>query len=1463
MDGIKPPEPLAVEGNNLLQSWIEWKKDYEVYSKAVGLSNKPMSRQTFTMLHVMGKDARKIYDSFTWQNDPARANEDKEAVIAKFNNYFADKKRLRLTRKEFNSRVQKQGESVAQFITWLKNKVKECEFYLGQDENEKQALNDSLLVDRIIEGVQSNHLREKLLEEDYRTNNLTLEKAVEICIATELTESHVTSEEQPSSVQSQAAVQLVDSRYVKSSHSRGQQHRGRSRGRGSQSQRGRYQAYTPNTSSAALCTNCGRDHPPKECPASGQVCYNCQRVNHFASVCRSRSRFQRYRGRSSFSQYRGRGRGHYGQYGPQSQQHQTPSEQHRPPSDQYRQSSQRYVHTLENYPSYQKSPQPCQHGQEETPLEDRMEDLYVHLLSDGQKNNTWSVQLDINTVPVQFQIDTGSQANIINTSTYISVANEENQIQNSTIRLLPFGGSPAIMSSGEVWLSCIYKNKHMKLLFQVVDSEVPNIIGQRDSQALGLVQRIYNLPTQTRELSSAESVIHQHKDVFTGIGSLKNMKYSIDIDHTVPPVVHPPRQLPVSKRAQVKQELNRLENLQIIEKVTEPTDWVNSLVVVYKGDKVRICIDPKDLNKAIKRQHFPILTIEEVLTRVHGSKIFTCLDANKGFYQIVLDEKSSALTTFNTPFGRFRYKKMPMGLASSPEIFQRSMTELFGDLDGVEVIMDDILVHAPDIVTHNNRLQAVLQRAKEYNLKLNRDKLRLAQSEVEYIGHVLTANGVRASDDKVKAILEMQDPQSKEDLMRFLGMVTYVRKFIPNLSAISAPLRELLKKNVPWHWDPHHEASLKALKKALSTAPVLRYYSTTDPIVISCDSSSQGLGAVLLQNGQPIAYASKALTHAEKNYAQIEKETLAIVFACNKFHKLIFGRTVTVETDHKPIEAIYRKPLHMAPMRLQRMLLQLQPYSLNIIYKRGKDIPVADALSRAFVKDSKPALIDDTVTISAIDVIPFSTEKQQILKEQTAKDSDLQTLMTVINIGWPEERHKVPTCITPYFDIRDELACYDGILFKGDKVIIPHSMQKEMLALIHEGHFGMSLCKRRARDVIYWPRMNSEIEDLVSRCPICLSMRAKQPKEPLKPYNIPDRPWSRVGADLFEISGVHYLVMVDYYSDFFELDLLHSTLTSTIVQKMKAQMARHGIVDELITDNGPQFSSAEFRDFQRQYGFNHLTSSPTHAQSNGLAEKTVQIAKRLIIKSHQDGSDMYMALLNHRNTQRDTIIGSPVQRLFGRRTKTKLPTAQSLLKPKILEPQTVKAQLEYYRHENKKYFDKGSKELPKLQPGDTVRIQTDKGWSSPGSVINRCPEPRSYNVLTPAGRVIRRNRRHLLHTPNGQEVCHDPPPARLALRQHPPVPHQVLQHLPNQVQQNVNYHPAQHKIQERRQPQGQQQGLTQDKQSQKPSHQPQNSAGSSGKHSLDTVKEKGPTPVQPSIGVSRSGRTIKKPLRYC
>lgn len=1280
MEQFNRPPPLSFEGN-ISENWRRFYQQTDVYLTAADKAESADKTKIAILLNLAGVEALEVFNTFVF----ADGDKDKyKPVCDAFNKYCNPRKNVVYERYGFWSIKQDDGETVGQFVTRLRGKIKDCEY---RD-------SDDMIRDKLVFAIRNNSVKERLLREE----NLTLTKAIDIARASEMSKEQVQvmTTSQASKTQlhvnhiksqrnrqdnSQTSARRQDTSRTSNAHSSNTEVRRKNDGR--------------NAHASSDCSYCGYSHAENKCPAFNKTCNYCKKKGHFTKVCRRKS---------------------------------------------YNMSKN--VRTVN----------------EETYSSDELNDedlvLYAINQDDDLKNDSdWQVTMKIaNSRQVRFKIDTGADCNVISKRVFDKLKLTQ-KTQKTKSRLIVYSGSKLTIL-GKITLDCEYKNQIVVLTFNIVDEDLPCILGLPGINELGLVKRVYNVNTSEQ---CSDEIMEEFNDVFHGLGCITGVSHKIQIKEDAIPVVHPPRRVPVALREPLKQELERMEKLDVIQRVQEPTEWVNSLVIVRKkNNKLRVCMDPSNLNKAIKREHYPMKTVEEVVSRIPNAKIFSVLDANHGFWQLKLDTTSQQLCTMNTPFGRYSFKRLPFGVASAPEVFQSVMVQLFEDLEGVEVIVDDLLVWGETMDQHDERLRKVLERARERNLKLNEAKCQFRMKEVSYVGHVITENGLKPDPKKIEAIQAMKRPECKEDLLRFLGVITYLAKFIGNMSDLAAPLREVIAKDHEWHWERAQEESFEKLKTAITSAPVLAFFDTSLPVVLSVDSSSKGMGACLMQNDRPIAYASKSLTTSQKNYAQIEKEMLAIVFGCERFHEYVYGQPcVVVESDHKPLEMIFRKPLHQAPMRLQKMLLKLQKYQLQVTYKPGSELYIADTLSRAALNEEASDL-EDEYEVFFMQSTEASEMKTNIekLQEATANDQALQTLIRVIRQGWPAKKDEIPFETEPYWNHRDVISDYNGLVFKSDKVIIPETMRAEILTKLHAGHLGIEKCLARARTTVYWPGMNGRIKELIAKCTTCLQFKRQNRSEPLKPHSIPDRPWEKVGVDYFYFKGSDYLLVVDFYSKYPEVINVTSKTAETTITAMKSIFARHGIPNIIIADNMP-FNSRRFKQFASEWDIRVITSSPNYAQSNGMAERTVQTIKQLFRKAEHSGDDPYVALLNYRNTPITDLDLSPAELLMGRTLRTTLPTPEHLLKPTT----DVKHKLLKRQNKQKKYFDRhAGKCLSTLHPGNVVRVRipTEREWT-PATVLKSCTEPRSYIVKTPEGNELRRNRKHLMETNEPPPPFIDPP----------------------------------------------------------------------------------------------------------
>ena len=754
--------------------------------------------------------------------------------------------------------------------------------------------------------------------------------------------------------------------------------------------------------------------------------------------------------------------------------------------------------------------------------------------------------------------------------------------------------------------------------------------------------------------------------------------------------------MPFGLQDKLKEEFDSMESKQIICKVTEPTSWVNSLVCVEKPNgKIRICLDPKALNDNIRRPHYPMRSIDAITAKLAGAKYFSVLDATKGYWSICLDQESSFLTTFNTPFGRYRYLRLPLGIRSSNDIFQRKVDEMLEGLLGVTSICDDILVFGRTRAEHDSNLEKVLQKSRDSGLRFNPDNIQIGCTQVRYYGHVISSEGLKVCPDKVTAILNMPTLANRAKLETLLGMITYLTKFQPNLAEVTSPMRELLRKDVEFRWDSAQTEAFHKIKTALTQSPILSYYDPKKPVRLQVDASSKGLGVCCLQDGKPIAYASKTLTLTEILYAQVEKEMLAIVFGCVRFKNYIWRRHTVIESDCKPIESIMKKPLCSAPPRLQRLLLQIQHYDLEIVHVRGNNLHLGDALSRNYVSETYPDLIVglDAHVHTVIRSLHISDVKIKQIQEATRNDGQLQTLTNVIRTGWPENRQECQKSVT-------ELSSANDIVFKGQKLVIPTAMRKDMIKAVHIGHFGVEKSVGRARDIMFCPLMSKHITEYVQSCAICNKHKDSNSKEPLHPHDVPQKPWQNLSLDLFTWKKQEFMVLVDAYSRYFEFDLIPNTRSVTIIRKLKVHFSRFGIWEKLKTDGAAYFTS--------------------------------------------EISDTYLPLLDYRNTPLKCGY-SPAQLLMGRRLRSILPSTNKQLMPKTVDPNKARKRMTEQQNRTKQHYDKTARKLPPLKVGEPVHIQRDKFWE-PAKVVSQHNE-HSFKVRTPEGATYRRNCKFLNKTP--------------------------------------------------------------------------------------------------------------------
>ena len=568
-------------------------------------------------------------------------------------------------------------------------------------------------------------------------------------------------------------------------------------------------------------------------------------------------------------------------------------------------------------------------------------------------------------------------------------------------------------------------------------------------------------------------------------------------------------------------------------------------------------------------------------------------------------------------------------------------------------------------------------------MKLKKSKCAIMQPQIEYFAFIVDHHGIHPSPAKVKAILEVQEPQNKTELQPFLGLVNYYRKFTPNMSTLASPLNKLLAKDTPWCWSQECAKSFQDLKETLTSSRVLAHYNPKLEVQLAFDASPFGLGAVISYittegEERPIAYASRSLTPAEKNYSVIEKEALAIIFAIRKFQQFFYGRRFTLLTDHQPLTLLFGPKKGIPPIaasRLQRWAIQLSAYQYDIKYRSSKQNANVDAFSRlqcGTSTDNSPS-DKETKEVNRLQVARVPVDAR-LLREETSRDPILSRAAHFTLNGWPG-KEEVPDNLKSYYFKRNELTEEEGCLLRGTRVVIPAKYQESVLAELHLNHPGIVRMKALARLHVWWPTLDTDIEQLVRSCKICQTSHGKALSTTDNPWIWPHRPWQRVHVDYCgPFQGGSFLVIIDAKSKWLEVLCMSSTTAEATINTLRTVFATHGLLEELVTDNGAQFIAQEFKDFVRSNKIKHILSAPYHPASNGEAERTVKTFKQSIKAAKGDpgtqNQKITSFLLSYR-TPHTTTGCTRAELLMNRRLRARLDLLRPDLRKKVAKPSSM------------------------------------------------------------------------------------------------------------------------------------------------------------------------------------------------
>lgn len=803
-----------------------------------------------------------------------------------------------------------------------------------------------------------------------------------------------------------------------------------------------------------------------------------------------------------------------------------------------------------------------------------------------------------------------------------------------------------------------------------------------------------------REKDLLYKLLKKYEEIFDGtLGEWKTQPVELELIEGAKP--HSQRHYPVPHlyKATFKKELDRLEAIGVLEKVQQ-SEWGSPTFIIPKKDnKVRFISDFRRLNQKIKRKPYPLPRIGDTLQQLEGFKYATSLDMNMGYYHIRLSDTAADMCTIITEFGKYRYKRLPMGVSCSPDIFQAKIYALLGDIEGTKAYIDDILVvKNGKFEEHLLQLEEVFRRCQKTNLKLNAEKCRFGLNEIDYLGYIVTPEGIKPNPKKIKAIQAMARPTTVTEVRRLIGMVQYYRDLWPRRSHILEPFTAISsgKKGAKIEWTPELEDAFIKVKQMICKQTLLTYPNWNEPFDVHTDSSDYQLGAVISQKGKPIAFFSRKLNSAQRNYTTTEKELLSIVECLKEFRNILFGYSIRVFSDHKNL--VHAATLSQS-QRVMRWRLILEEFGPDIQHISGEDNIVADAISRLPTTTNEDQNEQSTEAQGSSSEMLAEMEMFVLDDDEEAFPLNLSLVRKTQQLELNQKDSKLKKLV------KDKKSGYNvmtidtiEIIAFEDKIYVPLKLRKRTIEWYHYflNHPGGDRLYKTLNRVCYFKGMASQCTSFCQKCNECQKYKTRKRKYgQLPPKNVGDlKPWNTVHVDLigpysllaqqeqpdgsqkqkeFQLTC---MTMIDPDTGWFEIvevpnyiiqDIQKKTITErTAIDKSSARisrlfsqtwLSRYPRPKKVIFDNGSEFKK-DFVPLLQDWSIQPQYTTIKNPQANSPVERIHQVLRQMLLTKNLqnqvfDFIDPFGEILASvawavRASYNSSTDATPAQLVFGR-----------------------------------------------------------------------------------------------------------------------------------------------------------------------------------------------------------------------